>query len=98
MPTPTNLSKNFAFGNINSLAQALNYLIGPAFIIAGVAVTIYFIIGAFKILISGGDKEGLSGGKQMIVHSIIGFILLMLLFLIFQFIPEFLGLGGFKII
>lgn len=92
------LSKQYAFGNITSLGQGLGFLVGPAFMIAGVAVVIYFIIGAVRFIFSAGDKGAVQGARDMITHAIIGFILLMLMFLLFQFIPEFLGLGKFKII
>lgn len=97
-PTPVLLNKQYAFGNLNSLAEALGFLITPAFSIAAAAVVIYFAIGGVKYLISSGDKNAVSEARAMMTHALIGFILLMMLFLILQFIPEFLGLKGFKIV
>ena len=57
----------------------------PIFEIAAFLVIIYFLIGAFKYLKAGGNKEDVEGGKQMITHAIIGFVLLMLSFLVLQF-------------
>ncbi|MDO8498582.1 MAG: hypothetical protein Q7S44_02245 [bacterium] len=93
-----NLKESYGFGNYNSMADILNPIITPAFAIAGVALVIYFVIGAVKFIASGGDKNAIEGGRNMIVHTIIGFLLLMMLFLIMQFIPELFGLKGFKIV
>lgn len=92
------LSKEFGFGNINSLAEGINRLTAPAFSIAAIAVVFYFIIGAFKFLTSGGDKGAVESARNMITHAIIGFLLLMAMFLILKFIPEYFGLTGFEII
>lgn len=45
----------------------------------------YFLTGAFKYLKAGGNKDEVEGGKQMIVHAILGFLILMLTFLVLQF-------------
>lgn len=89
---------SFAGGKFNTLGGALGILIVPAFSIAATAVVIYFIIGAIRYLISAGDKNATSEARGMITHAIIGFILLMMMFLFFQFLPEFFGLDGFKIV
>lgn len=91
------LGTNYAFGWISSLGEGFTRLLGPGFAIAGVALTLYLIIGAFRFLLSGGDKSAIEGGRNMITHAIIGFVLLMLVFLIMQFIPEFIGID-FKIL
>lgn len=96
--SPVNLGEQFGFGNIGSLGEALGYLIIPAFSIAGVAVILYFLIGAFKFISAGGDKTAVESARGMITHAIIGFVLLMLMFLIIEFIPEFFGFSGFQII
>ncbi|MBI4037063.1 hypothetical protein HY385_01425 [Candidatus Daviesbacteria bacterium] len=87
------LSQQYGFGDVGSLGEGVQRLVEPTFIIATAAVTIYFIIGSFRFLISSGDKESVAKSRSMITHSIIGFILLILLFLIMQFIPEFLGIN-----
>lgn len=92
------LGKNYGFGHIKSLGEALGLLMTPAFVIASIGVIFYFLIGAFKYLASGGDKNAVASGRSMITHAIIGFILLILWFLIVQFIPESLGFQGFKIL
>lgn len=93
------IGQEYAFGWITNLGQGVNLLVVPAFSIATLSVVIYFLIGAFKWLSSGGDKEALEGARRMITHSIIGFIILMFAFLILQFLLSGLfGITGLKII
>lgn len=87
------LGSQYGFGNIQSLGGFLTNLIQPAFEIAAAGVTFYFLFAAFKWISSGGDKQAISDARGMITHSIIGFLLLMLLFLVIMFIQEFFGLG-----
>lgn len=87
------IGKEYDFGNIPSLGEGINRLVAPAFSIATLAVVIYFLIGAFKYLTSGGDKESVGEAQKMITHTIVGFIILMFAFLILQFIPEFFGIN-----
>ena len=87
-----NLSQDYAFGDLQSLGQIINGAMPLFFSIAALSVVIYFLIGAVKFITSSGDKNTVASARNMIVHAIIGFILLMLLFLILQFIPQFFNL------
>ncbi len=87
-----NLSENYAFGKIGSLGEGLGYLIGPGFQIAAVVVVFYFLIAAFQYITSGGDKTAIASARARITHSIIGISLLILMFLVLQFIPKFFGI------
>lgn len=70
----------------------------PFFSIASVLVILYFLTGAFKYLRAGANKEEVAGGKQMITHAIIGFLLLMLAFLVLQFmLSSLFGVTGLQI-
>ena len=80
------LSEQYAFGDLGSLGEGINRLVGPAFAIATTAVTIYFIYAAFTYITSGGDKEAIGNARKMVTHSIIGFVMLMLLFLVVNFV------------
>lgn len=81
-----NISEAYGFGDLKSLGQGIDRLVYPAFFLAMLAVTMYFVYAAFKLTTSGGDKEAVGEAKKMITHSIIGFILLMFLFLILNFL------------
>ncbi len=92
------LSTEYAFGGVKSLGEGVSYLVVPAFGIATTAVAFYFIMGAFKFLTSGSNKDSIASGRNMIIHAVIGFLMLMMLFLVLQYLPEAIGLSGFKII
>lgn len=81
-----NIGQEFGFGDITTLGGGLGRIVIPAFSIAIALVTVFFLIGAFKILKSAGDKNEVQSGRDLITHSIIGFVLLMAAFLIFNFV------------
>ncbi len=80
------ISKWYAFGDLDNLGEGVDRLVLPAFSIAMVGVTFYFIFGAFKYITSSGNKEDVGKAQGMMTHAIIGFILLMFSFVVFQFI------------
>lgn len=74
-------------------------LVGPVFSAATAIVVIYFLLGAFKYLKAGENKEEVQGAKDMMTHAIVGFIILIFAFLILQFLLSSLfGIEGFNII
>lgn len=85
------------------LASFVNTMVPIAFSIAAIMVSFYFIIAAFELITSQGDKAHIVSARSKIYHSIIGFILLIVLFVIMQYIiPAILGQNtqnpNFKII
>lgn len=80
------IGTTFGFGGITSLGDAVSRLVPIAFSLAAVAVVIYFLMGSLKFLMSGGNKEAVAEGRNMITHAIIGFIILIFSFLIIQFL------------
>lgn len=93
------IKDQFAFGNISSLGEGIDRLVAPVFSLATLLVVIYFLIGAVKLIISGGDKEAINSARAMITHAIIGFVILMFAFLILQFMfSSLFGISDFQII
>lgn len=86
------IESNYGFGWVGSLGEGLSRLIAPGIAIAAIAVVFYFLIGAVKLLTSGGDKGSVSEAKDMITHAIIGFVLLMVILMILQFLMKFFGI------
>lgn len=82
------IGQTYDFGDITSLGGGINRLVAPTFSIATTVVIVYFLIGAVKFLMSGGDKEAVAAARAMITHAMVGFIILMFAFLILQFIPQ----------
>lgn len=91
------LSEIYAFGGIKSLGQGITYLVGPAFQIAGVAILLYFLYAAYKMITAGTDKTAFQSAKSAITHAIIGFVLLMLMFTIIQTLFIFLEIKDLRI-
>lgn len=93
------IEDKYAFGNIKNLGQGVDLLVGPAFTLAIVAVVLYFVIGAFKYLASGGDKDTIEGARKMMTHAVIGFVLIMFTFFILPYLLDALfGITMLKII
>lgn len=93
------IGEQFGFGDIKSLGDAISKLVVPGFSVAAAIVVLYFLFGAFKYLQSRGNKEEVAAAREIIIHSIIGFIILMLAFLVLQFLLSSLfGITGLEII
>lgn len=86
------IGQEYGFGWVKSLGESLNRLLAPAFALAAIAVVFYFLIGAVKLLTSGGDKGGVSEARDMITHAVIGFVLLMVLLMVLQFLMNFFNI------
>lgn len=97
---PVKIGKEFGFGDITSLGLGLDRLVPLAFAIAALMVVFYFLLGAFELIYSQGDKNAVAAAQAKITHAIIGFVMLILLFLVLQFLPVALlgGNANFKII
>ncbi len=93
-----NIAIEFDFAKYTSLGDFTSRLIPIAFSIAAMMVVFYFLIGAFELITSQGDKAHIVSARAKIYHSIIGFVLLIVIFLIMQYVPQALGIPGFKII
>ncbi len=86
-PSPgVKIGEYFGFGKITSLGEGTTKLVPAMFSIAAVLVIIYFLFGAFKYLKAGGSKEEIEAARNMIVHAVFGFLILMLAFLVLQFL------------
>ncbi len=80
------IGDSFGFGGMTSLGQVTSTLMVPLFYFATFLVILYFLFGAFKYLTSGGNKETVAAARSVITQAIIGFFILMLAFLVLQFI------------
>lgn len=61
------------------------------FIAAALAVLIYLVIGAFKWITSGGDKDAIGKARGSIVNALIGLFLLALAFFITVLVGQIVG-------
>jgi len=84
----------------NTGAVIVGTLLGNIFnamIIAGAVILIIMIIWSGIAIIGGsGDKDRIQNAQKRLTYSIVGFIILICVFAIANFIGGFFGLGWFK--
>jgi|Napbiome12C3dose_1001474.scaffolds.fasta_scaffold00004_114 hypothetical protein len=81
-----NIGDKFGFGYIKSVGDATNRGMSTLFALLAAIVVVYFVWGAFKFILSRGNKEAVAEARGMIIHAIIGFILLIFVFVILQYL------------
>ena len=81
------------FGKTSTLGDLVGNLVGAAIAIAGVTMFFILLFGGFKIISSAGsdDPQGAAQGKQAVTAAIIGFIIVVLAYLIVQAIEIVTG-------
>lgn len=95
----TDLGQIYGFGDITDLGAGISRFVPPVFSIAGIAIVMFFIYAGFKYLTSGGDKESVAKARSMIVSAISGFVILLLTFLVLQFLlNQLFGITNIQII
>lgn len=70
------------FGNVVSVALSA----------AGIAALVMLIVGGFKFLSAGGDKEATQKAGQTITYAIGGLVLVLSAWIILNFLGNFLGI------
>jgi hypothetical protein len=95
------IGESFGFGKLGgeelSLGLIVNTLSLTAFSIASMMVTFYFIIAAFELITSQGDKAHIVSARSKIYHSLIGFMILIALFFVMQYLLPALGVENLKV-
>ncbi len=81
-----NLGSKYGFGWYTSAGQFISKLIPPVISVLGFALLLYFIWAGYLYMTSGGNKESIARAQAMITHAIIGLIVLLLSFIVLQFI------------
>jgi hypothetical protein len=90
---------NITFGGVGvdpsqrSLGDVVSNAVLIVFIVAGMAVLVYLIIGAFKWITSGGDKDAIGKARGTIVNALIGLAILALAFFITVLFGQILNIN-----
>lgn len=82
------------------VTTVLNSALRIVFILAALLVLFFLILGAFRWITSGGEKEGVSKARSTIVNALIGLAILALAFFIVTVVGQLLDiniLGNFQI-
>ncbi len=82
------------FGIDLDINTVVRFAINALFFIAILAALIWLIWGGIKWIVSGGDKEKVSEARGQIIAAIIGLILVILAYVILNFVLEIFGLGS----
>jgi glucan phosphoethanolaminetransferase (alkaline phosphatase superfamily) len=73
------------------LMDIIATIIQIAFALAGLVATFYLIMGGYNYITSGGDPEAAEGAKVMITNAIIGMVVILVSYLIVEFVLIQLG-------
>ncbi len=95
---PVYLDQYYGLSGVSSLQELTSQLMVPAFIIISLGVFFYLVIGGYKFLTSGGDKNAVESARRMITHALIAGLLIIFIFLIIKLLPEILGTPSLNII
>lgn len=88
---PTGIIKD---GGSTTIEGIIAFVVAVVSIIAVLATLIYLVWGAIKWITSGGDKTKVEAARGQIVAAIIGFIIVVLSFVILNVVATLLGLGN----
>ncbi len=86
---------NIKFGDVpelGCLGAIVIRVLDMVFFFLGAVVVIYLIFGALKFVTSGGDPKAVTSAKNTMTYAILGLIIILLSFLVLNFIGNFLGL------
>lgn len=72
----------------NLLTTILSDAVQIVFFIAGFLVLIWLVWGVFQYIFAGGDKAGLAKARSRITWAIVGFVFLLMSFVISEFAKE----------
>ncbi len=75
----------------DTLLDVVSTIINLAFAVAGIVAVIYLIIGGFNYVTAGGNPETVEAAKTTIVNAIIGLIVILISYLIIQFVMSQIG-------
>lgn len=78
-------------GNIGCVPYFLKNIINAGFILAGIITVVLIILSGIRLLLSGGDPERVEHAKKSLTYAIIGFVIILLSFVIINLIARVTG-------
>jgi len=82
----------FFQGSPGNVSQIINRIVPFLFVIAGLLLLFYLILGGFHMIIASGDEKGLLEAKGKITNALIGFIILFVAYWLVQILEIILGI------
>lgn len=74
------------------ISSILPYVFGAA----GIALLIYLVIGGLQMMLSRGDPKAIQSAQAKITNALIGFIIVIISFLLVRLIGQLLGIDVFR--
>lgn len=79
--------------SFTSLQAIIKAIVQVAFMAAGLVAVIFLIIGGFKYITASGNPEGVESAKATIINAIIGLVVILISFLIVNYVLQQLKVG-----
>lgn len=77
---------------ITNIGRVISSAVSFILVIAGLLAFVYLILGGIQWITSGGDKAGLEGARNKIIHAIVGLIVVFSAWAITILLQNFLGI------
>jgi len=77
-----------------TVSQIVSSLLSYLFVLAGLALLVYLILGGFELMTSAGDPEKTKRAKGKITNAIIGFFVIFIAYWLMQVVQTIFGLTG----
>ncbi len=75
-----------------TIGDIISFVIPYIFVLAGLGLFIFLIIGGFQLMTSGGDPKAMQSAKGKITNAVIGFIIIFVSYWLVQLMEAILGL------
>lgn len=90
---PTTLPTIFPPARFASISSIMEIIIPLITISASFILLVLFLIGAFKIITAGGDPEKIKSAQQLFSYAIVGFIIIILSYLLVRVLGFITGVA-----
>jgi hypothetical protein len=89
---PGQFGGNTAFRYNATIGEIVSSFLPYIFMFAGIALLIYLILGGFQLMLSRGDPKAIQSAQGKITNALIGFVIIIIAFLIVQLLGQLLGI------
>ncbi len=79
-------------GYTSNPTSLISSILPTVYIVAGLILFIYLVVGGFMLIASAGNEKQAEGGKQAVTNAIIGFVIIFASYWIIQIIQIITGL------
>ena len=84
---------NFNFAGNSSLGDIVSALLPYVFVLAGLTLFIFLIIGGFGLLTSGGSPEKMKASQGKITSAVIGFVIIFISYWLMRILEIVFGIS-----